>query len=183
MTRQNLIPEHRRQAWAVRRALSRWTMGLSVLALLVGGLVLGAFMTQAKPQVMPAGLRERLDLDKSELALARARIETLKDVAQAHDRAAATPRWDGLLAVVARETQGRAQVRAIRVEPVEAARPTWSLAIVGAAPTKERSEALAVRLRATGLFANVHHGASPRQPKREDIDFRIDCVIAPGDAP
>jgi hypothetical protein len=183
MTGQNLIPEHRRRAWALRRAVAGWAMGLSVMALLVGGSVLGAAMTKAQPQAMPAGLREGLDLDKSKLALTRARIEAMQGVARAHDRADATPRWAGLLDLVARESQGRAQLRAIRVERLDAETPTWSVTIVGVAAAKERSEALAARLRATGLFANVHHGASPLQANREDIDFRIDCVIAPGESP
>ncbi len=183
MSGQNLLPKHRLAAWRLRRCVSAWAMGLGVLAMLVGGLVLGAIMTQAQPQAMPAGLTERVDLDKSELALVRVQIDALKQTRRARERAMATPQWGGVLTMLARESGGQAQLRAIQVQPVVAAPPGWSVSIVGIASTKQGPAEMAARLEATGLFASVRYGLSPQQPGRDDFDFHLDCVIAPGGTP
>lgn len=183
MTGQNLLPRHRIEAWRLRRCVSAWMVGLGVLAMLVGGLVLGAIMTQAQPHAMPVGLVEQIDLARSDLALTRAHIEALKQTRSAHERASATPQWHGLLAVLARESGGRARLRAIQVEPIVGASPSWSVSVVGVASAREVPVELAARLEATGLFASVRHGMMPKQPGRDDIDFHLDCVITPGSKP
>ncbi len=183
MNGQNLLPKHRRDTWKLRRAISVWTMGLSVLAMLVGGLVIGSFMTQAQPQAMPVGLTEKLDLDKSELALLRAQVETLRHTRRAHEAALATPRWEGLLAVLSREAIGRVQLRTIVVQPGSTTPPSWTLSIAGTATSKDAPAALATRLDATGLFSSVRHTLTPKQPGLTDTSFNVECVIAPGDKP
>lgn len=179
MSGQNLLPKHRIEAWKFRRAISAWAMGLCVLSMLVGGLVLGAFMTQAQPQTMPVGLTEQLDLDKSELALVRAQVDALRQTKRAHEIAMATPQWDGLLAVLAREARGRVQLRTITVRPDATEPPSWSVSIAGTTSSKQAPAALANRLEATGLFASVRHGLSPLQAGMDETSFSIECVIAP----
>lgn len=183
MSGQNLLPKHRIEAWKLRRAVTAWAMGLCVLSMLVGGLVLGAFMTQAQPHTMPVGLTEQLDLDKSELALVRAQVEALQQTKRAHEIAMASPQWDGLLAVLAREARGRAQLRTIVVQPATVEPPVWSLSIGGTANSTQAPAAMAARLEATGLFSSVRHIISPQQANLEGTGFSIECVIAPGDLP
>lgn len=183
MSGQNLLPKHRLEAWKLRRAVTAWAMALCVLSMLVGGLVLGAFMTQAQPQAMPAGLTQQLDLDKSELALVRAQVDTLRQTKRAHEIAMASPQWDGLLALLSREARGRAQLRTIAVQPATTEPPTWVLTIGGNASSKQAPATMAARLDDTGLFSSVHHIISPQQAGLEGTAFSIECVIAPGDQP
>lgn len=183
MSGQNLLPKDRLEAWKLRRAITAWAMGLCVLAMLVGGLVLGAFMTQAQPQTMPVGLSEQLDLDKSELALVREHVRTLRQTKRAHELAMASPQWDGLLAVLSREAGVRAQLRTIVVQAGTTEPPSWSLSIGGVANSKQGPAAMAGRLEGTGLFSSVRHVISPQQSEREGTAFSIECVIAPGGQP
>jgi Tfp pilus assembly protein PilN len=183
MNGQNLLPKHRRDAWKLRRAISAWTMGLGVLAMLVGGLVLGSFMTQAQPQAMPAGLTEKLDLDKSELALLRAQVQAFRQADRARRAAMATPRWDNLLAVLSHESNGRVRLQTIAVRPDPAQAETWLVSIAGSAGSREASAEFAAQLEATGLFSNVRHTLSPAQPGTADSAFGVECVISPGGTP
>lgn len=183
MSGQNLLPKHRLDAWKLRRAIHAWGMGLCVLAMLVAGLVLGAFMTQAQPQAMPVGLSEQLELSKSELTLLRARVEALRQTKRAHEIAMGTPRWDGLLAMLASESSGRAQLQTITVRPNPSQPAVWSLTIAGSTTSKRVPAALAARLEETGLFSSVRYGLSPLRAGSDDTSFNIECVIAPGDMP
>jgi|GEM_PF-3960194 len=183
MSGQNLLPKHRLEAWKLRRAINAWAMVQCVLSMLVGGLVLGALMTRAQPQAMPVGLTEQLELDKSELALLRARVESLRQTKRAHEIATGTPRWDALLAMLSRQSRGRAQLQTIVVQPSPSEPATWSLSIAGTSPSMQAPAALAARLEETGLFSSVRHGLSPLRAGVDEVSFSIECVIAPGDKP
>lgn len=180
MSGENLLPKHRIEAWRVHRCVNKWSMGLLTLSLLVCGLIIGAFMTKARPSAMPAGLHAKIELDRSEFALVQEQIRKLRLVEAAHQRTLAVPQWEGLLDVIAREIAGDAQLKAVRTERVSGSTPSWTISIVGVTRSRQAPELLAARLEGTGLFSQVRHGFSPAQAGQQDLNFFLDCTIAPG---
>lgn len=180
MNGQNLLPQCRREHWRVRRCVNTWAMSLFTLSLLVAGLIVGAVVTQPRAATMPVGLTDKMELDRSELALANEQIRRLKLTKTAEERAQAVPQWAGLLAVLARDAGAQTQLRAIRVEPGTDPESSWVVSIVGVAAARQTPATLAENLEATGLFVRVRHGLGPTTAGREDFDFYLDCIIAPG---
>lgn len=179
MTGENLLPRH----WIERRRLHRgvhaWSIALLVLSVLVGGLILGATLTRTRPPVMPAGLSRQVELGRSQLGIAELEIEQLERVRLAKQRSAAAPRWGQLLRVIAQESSPHARLRAVQVDPGRSAEGSWSLSIVGTAPTSQSPATLAARLDATGLFTSVRHGLAPGGPVDGRFEFFLECVINP----
>ena len=187
MTGSNLMPKHRIEAWRVRRCANAWAMSLLTVAVLVGGLVIGAFMTKAQPKAMPVGLSEKLELDRSDLALVEEQLRQLDLAEDARRRAMSVPHWDALLGVIASELDGDARIQAFRTERASGASTSWTVSIVGVAFSTQAPSTIARRLEATRLFSSVRPslGAvqSQRQDGRPEFNFQIDCVIAPGASP
>jgi len=179
MTPENLLPSHRAERRRLNRCINAWSMGLCVLAVLVGGLALGANLTRARPPAMPAGLTHEVELGRSQLGLVELQIEQLERVRLARERSAAAPRWDRLLDIVARESAGKAQLRAVHVEPDQTAGGSWSVSIVGTAESLQSPATLAERLDATGLFSRVRHGIAPGGPVDGRFEFFLECAITP----
>ena len=180
MTRENLLPKHRVEAWRVRRCMNAWAMSLLTLSLLACGLVIGSFMIRARPMTLPIELTEQIESDRSELALVQEQTRSLQLVEAARQRTRMLPRWEHVIQVAARETSGHAQLRAVRTERASGVPQQWTLSIVGVSPSRQAPGLIAARLEATGLFSQVRHGLAPSQAGQGEVEFYIDCTISPG---
>ncbi|MEQ8318355.1 MAG: hypothetical protein RIE77_04810 [Phycisphaerales bacterium] len=179
MTGTNLLPRHRATARRLQRCISAWALALCSLSILVGGGVLAAFATRARPPAMPAGLTQRAETIEASLADLRARVRTLEGAEHARSRASASLRWGSLLDVIVGNAGEGIRLRSINVQPRPGGVPSWSLSITGDANSRATAAELAARLDETGLFESVRHGMTPLRSTSGRPEFSIDCVIAP----
>ena len=183
MTRENLLPDHRAERRRLEHRVNAWAMGVGVFAVLVGGFVIGAHLTKARPPAMPVSLTQEVEVGQATLAFVRGQIEALNRTREARGQGQLSPKWSQLLEVIAYEADGKVRLDAIQIEPGSGTEATWSISMVGAANAAQAPASLATRLEATGLFETVRHGLAPQVAGASQINFHLDCVVAPGDQP
>jgi len=178
-----LLPDAIAERVRARRVLGRWLASAAAIGLVGGAGALAAARSATDVGAAPVALARLAEADERVIAALERRTDAMRLRAAATDRAEAHPDWHVLLELVGRLRGPDTRLRTLHARPAaNDGGARWTLSLVAVAPS-DQPQALADRLRQTGLFADVRLTGSRRDPGGGGVEFTIECALEPGGNP